>query len=266
VGLAVQNYLVAFNVLPPGGITEGPCCSTRSGTSWAISILPYVEQQALYDLYDMEAYNEDPVNQPVREAALKVYVCPTDLGTDELEVPGSGPATGAKIKYRRGSYRANTGRSTDNSWWGAQSSGETFDNFPLPGNWRGPMYTLGALNYTFVRPGDIRDGMSNTLLVGEMASSTTPNRRTYWAYSYAAYNKSYVTTQARTLLADYERCLAIGGPGGASPCKGGWGSFHPGGLQFVMCDGSVHFLPDTIDMILFADLGTIAGGEVVTLP
>ncbi|MCD4726664.1 MAG: DUF1559 domain-containing protein, partial [Pirellulales bacterium] len=57
-----------------------------------------------------------------------------------------------------------------------------------------------------------------------------------------------------------------GGIGGDNPCKRAWGSFHPGGLHFVLCDGSVRFLNSTIDVQLFADLATIDGGESASVP
>jgi len=70
IAVALHGYNTALGSFPPDGITEGPCCETPSGTSWAISILPYVEQQSLYDRYDMESYNEDPVNEAVRQTLL----------------------------------------------------------------------------------------------------------------------------------------------------------------------------------------------------
>ena len=137
-----------------------------------------------------------------------------------------------------------------------------FDDFPWPGGWRGPMYSIGAIDYDEVKISQITDGTSVTYLIGEMASATHPARRTYWAYSYAAFNKSMITTQSRTLLADYDQCIAIGGPGGQSPCKGGWGSMHPQGFFFVLCDGSIEWVDESIDMELFASKGTIANADL----
>jgi prepilin-type N-terminal cleavage/methylation domain-containing protein len=56
--LGVLNYETAKKSLPPGGITDGPCCGTQSGAGWTILILPYVEQQALYAKYDFDEPNE----------------------------------------------------------------------------------------------------------------------------------------------------------------------------------------------------------------
>jgi prepilin-type N-terminal cleavage/methylation domain-containing protein/prepilin-type processing-associated H-X9-DG protein len=48
-----------------------------------------------------------------------------------------------------------------------------------------------------------------------------------------------------------------------APNNGSFGSEHGGGAQFVFCDGSVHFIPETIDPTIFKALSTIAGGESV---
>ncbi len=271
IGLATLSYVERMGSFPPGGITEGPCCSTRSGISWPISILPDLEQQALFDRYDSNAYNEDPVNEYVRQALVPVYTCPSDYGDPRaLEVPETGPGGafsghgGRNLLYRRGSYRANTGRKQDNSseWWDGQYQA----NNPLPEKWRGPMYTIGFFQYGVVLPAHVRDGMSNTLLVGEMHSHSRPSRRTFWAYSYTSYNKSAVVPEARTLLIDYDRCISISGINGINPCKRGWGSYHPGGLHFVLCDGSVRFISTSVDVWVLAGLASIAGGEVVQVP
>jgi prepilin-type processing-associated H-X9-DG protein len=44
------------------------------------------------------------------------------------------------------------------------------------------------------------------------------------------------------------------------------GSFHPGGCNFVMGDGSVHFVSEEIDLPIYKQLGTVAGGEPASLP
>jgi len=49
-------------------------------------------------------------------------------------------------------------------------------------------------------------------------------------------------------------------------CRWGWSSYHPAGLNWLMCDGSVHFLPKTIDMNVLGDLSTVAGGEPTQVP
>ena len=125
---------------------------------------------------------------------------------------------------------------------------------------------MGVLGYRSESLDDIHDGSSNTLLAGESTTSTDPGFRTLWAYSFSYYSLSAVTPQSRILLGDYDQCVQIGGDGNSFPCRRGWGSFHPGGIHFVLCDGSVRFLSTTIDVNLLADLATIDGGEAAQPP
>jgi prepilin-type N-terminal cleavage/methylation domain-containing protein len=270
IGLALHNYHQAVGSFPPGKITEGRCCDRPSMITWTISILPYLEQQALYDRYDQRKFNEDPANQFVREAMVQAYMCPVEEGVRDLDYPESGP--GYQIQYRRGSYRAVEGMSDGTGWWDSHEG----SHFPM--SLRGVLHVVADRARPEWSPSEvprplttetienIRDGTSNTLMVGEMATRTHPRRRTFWAYAYTSYNTSAAVPQSRTLLGDYDRCVEIGGTGGSNPCKRGWGSYHPGIIQFALCDGSVRAISQQIDINLFCALATIAGGEVAQLP
>ncbi|MCA9101533.1 MAG: DUF1559 domain-containing protein [Pirellulales bacterium] len=255
IGLGLHGYVDTNNdYFPPGAVTEGPCCGTPSGTNWAISILPYLEQESLYQQYNFNEYNESPVNALVRETRLPVFVCSSEPQTTDLAHPDSGP--GIPVAWARSSYRGCSGRSNGCGFFD-EVSGDC-----LPDNYVGILPTIGfGKRKDPERLAKVTDGTSNTLAVGEMATATYPARRTLWAYSYTSYNKSSVTPQSRTLLVDFQKCADIGGPGGTNPCKRGWGSFHASGLNFVFCDGSVRFIPRSIDMELFAQLATIGGDE-----
>ena len=68
-GVALLNYESTKKSLPPGGITEGPL-GTPSKAGWTIFILPFIEEQALYDKYDFNEKNEsttDADNDGLRE-------------------------------------------------------------------------------------------------------------------------------------------------------------------------------------------------------
>ena len=125
---------------------------------------------------------------------------------------------------------------------------------------------MGAKGFHAERFTDIRDGMSNTLMAGESTTKTNRGWRTFWAYSFAHFSLSAATPQSRTLLGDYDAGVAIGGPGKEKPCKRGWGSYNSPVINFLFCDGSVHFLETSIDMDLFANLATIDGNEIAHLP
>ncbi len=268
--LALQNYASTFGTLPPGGITDGYCCGTPSGASWPILILPFVEETALYDRYDFNEFNEHPNNQFVRESQVELYKCPVDEETDELGRPASGP--GANLLYARGSYRGNAGLCTVQSGAFWDSSGEQNEAYrnergPLPGVGNIPGGAWSVTEGT--RLSQITDGVSKTILLGEKAHTgrhpQAPRRRTFWAYTYTSYNRSLTFLQTRSIINDYDRCLRIGGAFGDNPCKRSWGSLHPTGLNITMTDGSVHFIPASIDVFIFAAFSTIAGEEVVSL-
>jgi hypothetical protein len=69
-----------------------------------------------------------------------------------------------------------------------------------------------------------------------------------------------------SIWADYNRCVETDGVGGEIPCKRGWGGFHADGMYFAACDGSVHFFRTNIDLTIFGNLATIAGGEQAAVP
>jgi prepilin-type processing-associated H-X9-DG protein len=234
--------------------------STQFG-NWLIAILPHIEQSGLFQQYNLQYHNEAPQNQAVRETVVAAYVCPSDVDTRTLAVPATGPAAKAGAMYAPGSYRAVSGRSDD-----GLNYLDSEMMFQYNRKSRGPIHTVGVWGYGVESMDAIHDGTSNTLMVGESTTLTDRAYRTFWAYSYAYYSMSGGTAQPRTLWGDYDRAVAAGGAGGADPCKREWGSFHPGGINFLLCDGSVHFINSGIDMNLFANLCTIDGGEVVQAP
>ena len=274
IGLALHNYHAELGSFPPGNVNLGAgMCpgaaepvqsySTQYG-NWMIAILPYIERGALYDRYDNHCTNDSAQNSTVRETTVAAYACPSDTAIGALAVPATGPASLSGAKYAPGSYRAVTGWSGDGI--------DFLDSemmFSYKPEWRGPIHaTYKSLAWGFGVESfsDIKDGASNTLMVGESTTSTNPARRTFWAYSFAYYAQSAVTSQQRTLWANYDRCVECGGTGGDIPCKRQWGSFHSGGMNFVFCDGAVHFIHANIDLRVFANLATIAGGEPVAAP
>src|SRR5688500_19037768 len=91
-GLACHNHHDAMGKFPVGGVTNGPCCGTDSGTNWAIEILPYVEQGNLHKLYNQSLTNEDSANVlNVGQKAVPTYSCPSDPNAGKLLAPASGP-------------------------------------------------------------------------------------------------------------------------------------------------------------------------------
>jgi len=273
IGIATLNYHDANRTLPAGNVTltQGICRGdslagtvypSEDGANWLIALLPFMEESALHKTYSYHDFNEAAPNRQVREAIVAAYVCPVDIETDQLLVPASGPACvpALNLAYRPGSYRGMCGRSDGRQFIDSAS----FQNYPR--SWRGPIHTVGIGGWSTERHRNISDGLSHSILAGESSTRTNLTFRTFWSYSYAHYSLSSATPQGRTLLGDYDECVASGGNGASQPCRRGWGSNHPASINFVFCDSSVHSLSPEVDLELFANLGTISGNETRQSP
>ncbi len=298
IGLALHNYESTYKVFPPGGVTPGGCCGTNSAGNWALFILPFLEQNNLYNRYDFALWNDaapgrsvqpHTVQQPndfVTMSFVPTYICPSDINTQQLDLPESG--NGSNKRYAPGSYRAVSGAgyrgiawmdSNQTHAWHTQNRGVLFT---VGGSHLGLTATGGASHgATATKIGEITDGTSNTVVVGEFHTRTNNRRRTFWAYTYTSFNQSTITIgQPRVLNGDYNRCVAIGGAGTSNPCKRGWGSLHTGALQFALADGSVRSVGTTVDMGIepasdnitptvvgvLPALATRSSGEVAQIP
>ena len=238
-----------------------------TGGKRAIAILPYLEQQGLYDRYDQSVYNSHPNNLPVLQTPLSVMICPVDPNDGKLIVPtqGSYPEPGIAT----GSYKAVSGRR-----WGAtngyfdyppfhQSAGRTADT-------RGPMYMIGMGRFSTVEWAFIDDGTSRTLMVGETMTVPTEQFRAsniaFWASTHSFHNLGCPQPESYTRHADYDACMTMTG-NRHWLCDRTYGSLHSGGImQFVLCDGSVLNISPKIDGDLFQNMATIAGREAVVRP
>jgi hypothetical protein len=271
IGLGLHQYHDIHGNLPPGGVQIGSCSSSAVYTSWPIEILPFIEEDALYQKYDQHAYNHSPINAAVRETFVPTYMCPSEPAPFDLAGRENGP--GAHLPWAPGSYKGMTGISTrDNSW----NCYLIQDQPPrLPIRFRGPLHTVGNPGPVYPSNGKLKpvrfrqivDGLTHTIVAGERAielgrDGKSHPRRTAWACSYSMYTKSSAhLDDPRIFMRDFELCRNQVNYGFNMVCLHGWSSFHPGGTHFVHCDGSTYFQTDDIDLELFASKATIAGGD-----
>jgi len=75
IGLALHNYHDTYKCFPPAVITDE---EGNPRYSWRVAILPYIEQQALFDYYDPNVPWDDPVNQTAGMTSISAYRCPSD--------------------------------------------------------------------------------------------------------------------------------------------------------------------------------------------
>jgi len=280
-GLAMHNYHDTYNALPFAGVSRGPGAARGAGVtcwaddnSWYASILPYIEQGNLGNNFNYAvavasgggtAQNNttDPYywNEQLQEAILPVHHCPSD--SQAVQEQGSG------WQVTRTNYVVNLG----NTNYGQVTEGtETF---------RGAPFSFGK-SHGF---GDITDGLSNTLLVGEIVTPKDGGWGGYYGVpvyqggsGFTGYNPPNSTVADRVALKGYTNLGGIpftppvvqGGCEGLSDPNGGISrqimslrSKHTGGVQAAMGDGSVRFISQNIDLQTWRNSTSASGGEVV---
>jgi prepilin-type N-terminal cleavage/methylation domain-containing protein/prepilin-type processing-associated H-X9-DG protein len=280
IGLAIHNYHGVYKLFPPGSVYRTNAAGKFDYyETWTIEILPFLEQDTLYKLYNPTLPNATTsnANMPkLRTTVVNVYRCPADPTSFDPMLPASGPGgqTGLPIPLcAPGNYRCVTGATFGGQSGVDQTGGDA--NWDDAGqiswlsSWRignrGVMHACRPGVIMQEKIATITDGTSNTLLVGEYATATQLNRRTFWAYAYTSFNESDITIgQTRTLISDFTQCSNTP-PGGTNQCKRAWGSFHQDGrLNFAMADGSVRSVSQSIDVnFILPALATIAGNEAV---
>ncbi len=288
-GLAILSYESARSEFPPGGMTYGiwgkrntgltPFVCERdggdcNGTNWAIEILPYLEQQALYDLYDHDEENfavGDPdgdgqINQKVRDTDLDLMKCPTDSFAQEF---GKEPATS--------SYKAMTGvitRYNGSSWlnWTSPAGGSSNPSvavFKENYDRRGLFFSMGQPGLVPQKMKQVTDGTSNTVMVGEFhwLGKSEPAWPARWAITQRWHNKAEALADPLLRSTDVDLCLANMTTAPLWACNRAFGSAHAGdGGNWLKIDGSVSFVTWSLDGNVYEALATISGADGLGSP
>jgi prepilin-type N-terminal cleavage/methylation domain-containing protein/prepilin-type processing-associated H-X9-DG protein len=278
--LAVQNYNDTHTVLPPGHIIP----RDRKGADghktiapWQVTILPYIEQKSLFDIYDFNVFSdEDGVNgnnRTVRQTHVAIYRCPTDLSKPELGNPGDGGRRYDGIIFARGSYVGVAGKSYGHPRdcpdrcgdWDFQWD-ETKPIFST--GWRGAITLVddllsGTQIRNSVRLSEVTDGTSNTAMLTEAHKpKDRPDRAPFWALGGNTYTIRTMQVNNWSLrYLDYNTCESAWP---SNHCQRSFGSWHPGGLNMAFTDGSGRMINRNIDMEIAGALSSTAGGESVS--
>jgi prepilin-type N-terminal cleavage/methylation domain-containing protein/prepilin-type processing-associated H-X9-DG protein len=260
-GIALQTYNDAIGYLPRGS-SDGPsksCCNAddRRGWTWMYYILPYIEQSNLFN---------DPTNADVYATPVKLLYCPSRRSP---RVYGSSA---------RSDYAGNGGDKIGNHGTLQGVFVRTF--LSLPKNTDPtfqPTYQTRLLM-------EIHDGTSNTIAIGEkqlnprnfgcdggdneswVNSGWDEDNARFGGYLNPA--TGTITADTGGIAPDSQEPAGCGPSGSATPTTWpeNFGSSHVGGANFVFCDGSVHFIPFSIDPEQFRRACLINDQLALTLP
>jgi prepilin-type N-terminal cleavage/methylation domain-containing protein/prepilin-type processing-associated H-X9-DG protein len=263
-GLALHNYHGVHRKFPPGAVGPFGSLPQFAGLKHhglGTYLLPYLEQDALFQHYRWDVSWFDPPNQPVVNTPLKIWQCPS-AETDRFE-------DGSLITVTPPPGNLFSGTAACGDYAGMSRVDAELARRGLivppsgPRDEQGNYEGVFRVNHT-TRLADILDGASNTIMMAECAGrpqlwqgrKPVPNvwltggpwasRGLLWGRGAIADGTAFYGTCAINCTNDREVY-----------------SFHPGGANVVLADGSLHFLEATIDIRVFARLATRAGGEVV---
>lgn len=276
IGLAFHNFQDTFGHLPfgarDGKSTDSvtSCCNSSevAGWSWSYHIMPFIEQKNIYDLGDVN--NPGGTQNIVAQSAVASYYCPSRR-----------PVTAYGSGFYRSDYAGNAGERHSSGVREKTSTGKhgVVRNNGIP-----------EAKLTIER---IKDGSSNTLMVGEKAlnesafgSEGGDNERytnAGWDEDVIRYGVYYDAGNDTSIpmppISDNDapkresdgswtlsQKIPLFANGKFSQWHGYFGSSHTGGTNFVMGDGSVHFVPTTVDGQVMRRLSLADDGEVVALP
>ena len=278
IGLATLNYENTWRILPAGAYVASPDWSdwTVYRGSILIRLLPYIEQQALYDQFDLTRQTGDQTLSgsatPIGTTIVAAYVCPSDSYPSIITDSNTGypPAIINRAKHN---YAASCGPTA----LGANSGCDcetylTLNQTAASLGVSAPMYRPGTNAGVFGRNSvsnplsSIRDGLSNTILFGEVLPACSATQRNGgWS---ASNNGQGLTSTLVPINYDTSD--------DSSPdychrsynwnMELGFKSSHPGGAQFTFGDGSIHFLSENIDYGNYQYLGGKADGQSARIP
>ena len=278
-GLAVLNYESQSSIFPPSsswpaGVDPFNVPLDNYRANWVILVLPFMEQQALYNsiaLASPISGTANANNVAARMTSLSTLLCPTDSHNREPFMGSMNAATAAwGDNWARGNYAANAALGI----MGA-SSGEVFNAaLPTSSGWKAS-YQRGVMGANCaVTMAGIRDGTSNTLMLAEIRAGVVPfDSRGVWALSGGSsalwghtnmmymddYGPNCTNVYADNTKAGGDIVAALGGSDAAvnegMPCFGRSDtindeqtarSMHPGGVNTCFADGSIHWISDNI--------------------
>ena len=216
--------------------------------TWAMQLLPFMEQNALYQTYknpitgvsQTDGFNNhtatDPIMVAARQAQISVFMCPSRRGPTSL----SPITTGSTVVGLPSDYVACTGNT---------------NTVPTNG-----AFTLVNSNHmkTYVKMRDITDGTTNTILLGE--------KHIQRPLLNDPIQDGMILSASETLT--YYRIAGTSNPlaiSNLTAINRQFGSWHTGVCQFVLADGSVQSLSVSLTGTVIGRLAVRNDGEVVTL-
>ncbi len=291
-GIALHNYHESFKALPHHG-TFAWTRQSNNGFRWSaaqrgsilVDLLPFMELDTIYNNLDFESatvtgmdstrtggwwwYQVNPITgHQYRSEIIPMFLCPS--ANIDPRLNGTNPKTskaiscyghsiGAQLMNSRGGWCVDYPGNVFGT--GRQNLGNDARSSQISG--------VFARGHWAARFRDIIDGTSQVIALGEILPNKGYHHRNGWMH----YNSLWTATTAPVNFpiigrGDRGYINTNGGPKNCHHWRNyqtaqGFKSQHKGGAQFVFADGSVHFIPETIDYMTYQRLGCRRDGEPI---
>lgn len=300
IGLALHSFENSFGKFPPGYASNSLSSSASAerdpltwdaapGWGWAAFLLPHMEQSSTAVDMDWEVPPWNPVHEELVRRQIPTFLCPSVSGPRDSvlirdEAGRSIEKFGRQLEFGRSHYVASHGQESCWGECGSLASGPVFTNIYTGATAvvthngdvskvaDGPFYRSSE-----VRVRDVRDGLSNSIFLGEHSSALSD--KTWVGVVPGAFTHPQFSSPENGPDAAATLVLVHGGPSGGElditgfpiihPINfptyhvGQMFAEHPGGGNVTLGDGSVRFVTDGVDLLLWAEYSSIAEGEVV---
>lgn len=272
-GVAMHNYLDSYSKFPIGSRSGSIMPRNAYGTNWRASILPQMDQGSVFEQLNFRTgsfsgastnFNGNPV---LRDLLIPAYQCPSSPIDPFVNAPGTGNANRSQMHHYVGISGASPDPANRTDRCKQSSRGKVCDTGVLV-----PNECKGMEKIT--------DGTSNTILLAEQSGmvnnevlaanysggwtgtaadslpiytvSTMPTSTNYYyvGLTTIAWRLNYHIKTVNSSSQPYETNTILN-------------SFHPGGIQIMLADGSTRFLSNTIEMAVLLNLGSADDGQVV---
>lgn len=303
VGLAAHNYHSAFNRLPSGYVSfatrdgvapanvnmDPDTWDAGPGWGWAAAILGFAEGNSITGGLRMDQPLWSPANESLVASTVPMFLCPSTTGGDEpfrVQDANGDPLRidGREITLGRSHYVASHGQESCWGECGSSRTGEVFTNIytsateivTIDGDAGrvadGPFFRNSRTRFR-----DVLDGLSNTIFFGEHSSALSD--KTWVGVVPGGFTHPRFASPENGEDAAATMTLVHAGPSGGelditgSPIihpvnfptyhVGQMYSEHPGGGFICLGDGSVRFVGNFVDLLLWAEMSSMNESEVI---
>jgi prepilin-type N-terminal cleavage/methylation domain-containing protein/prepilin-type processing-associated H-X9-DG protein len=270
-GLATHNFHDTYSFFPPSALRD-------DWPTWAVLVLPYIEQDNLYKMWNLPyRYAEQPTDPDPRPHNVKTFFCPSRrsqaVGLSVNDVPSAtdpaidlGPFPGGLSDYACNSGNNSASNRPAGAMTYSRAVGVTPDGQIVTGSFDTKAIGTRITSWTgVINIASITDGTTNTLLIGE--KHVRPGSREGMNEDRSIFSGNNANTYSRLagippdgvmqtndvhqyplIQREDDKTMATSMPPGAYNSNMCFGGPHPGVCMFVFCDGSVKGVKNSVDL------------------